>query len=180
MINTFERSKEFSQSFDDAPWWGAVYRRAFPGFVSMRSIRFEDNALLQRRGVDRIITTRGGREYTVDEKVRAKAWPDVLLERWSDVAKKVPGWINHGSASDLWCDFIAYAFVPTKRCLLFPFPILRRTWLDRGREWCALAKASRDGFRVVLADNGNYVTESIAVPESVLRAAIADTLEVRW
>jgi hypothetical protein len=37
--------------------------------------------------------------------------PDFLLEYWSDYERRSPGWIE----KDLACDFIAYAFVPSRR-----------------------------------------------------------------
>jgi hypothetical protein len=43
----------------------------------------------QRGGIDRILTLECGRTYTVDEKVRMEDWPDILLERWSDEARRI-------------------------------------------------------------------------------------------
>lgn len=58
------------------------------------------------------MTLASGKTVTIDEKVRAKSYPDIALERWSDVARQTSGWIQ----KDLACDFIAYAFVPDERC----------------------------------------------------------------
>ena len=67
--------------------------------------------------------------YTVDEKVRTNDWPDVLLERWSDEARRIPGWVE----KPLACDFIAYAFAPAGTCLLLPVAALQRAWRQHGR-----------------------------------------------
>jgi hypothetical protein len=58
-------------------------------------------------------------------------WPDILLEQWSDEARRVPGWVQ----KPLACDFIAYAFAPSRRCYLLPVALLQRAWRLNGREW---------------------------------------------
>lgn len=49
-----------------------------------------------------------------------------------------------------------------------------------GREWIDLAENESGGFKVILADNGNYFTESIAVPTDILMASIRQSLIVNW
>lgn len=174
MRHNFATSLALSHEQEDAPWWGEVYGLAFPGHLSAVSIR--NDGWAQRGGIDRVITLKSGKTVTVDEKVRSHDWGDIALERWSDRAKKVPGWIQ----KDLACDFIAYAFIPTQRCYLFPFLLLRRAWNLQGREWCELAEAKADGFKVVLAENPGYVTESIAIPVGILLSAIREAMVVSW
>ncbi len=174
MPHNFDESLEKSQAQADAPWWEHVYRQAFPGFHSMQCIRKDGWA--QRGGIDRIVSLKSGRQVTVDEKVREEDWPDILLERWSDRDRKVPGWIQ----KDLACEYIAYAFIPTRRCYLLPFLNLRKAWITHGRDWCRLAESKSDGFKIVNADNGNYWTESVAVPTEVLLAAINGSMAVEW
>lgn len=113
-VHEFRSSLALSESFTDAPWWQALYRRAFPSMISAVSVRQDGWA--QRGGIDRVITLASGRVYTVDEKVRTNDWPDILLERWSDEQRGKPGWIQ----KPLACDFIAYAFAPSRRCYLLP------------------------------------------------------------
>ncbi len=174
MIHNFAASLELSKAQEDAPWWGEVYAKAFPGLAGMVSVR--DDGWAQRGGIDRVLTMKSGKVLTVDEKVRAKSYGDILLERWSDRGRKVPGWMQ----KDLACDFIAYAFIPDRRCYLFPFPQLRAAWLNAGRDWIAQAEQAQDGFNVILADNGRYVTESIAVPIPELLAALHRAQVVEW
>jgi len=92
-----------SERHTDSEWWMDTYRRAFPQLRSAVSVRQDGWA--QRGGVDRVLTLACGRTYTVDEKVRAEDWNDILLEQWSDEARRVPGWVQ----KPLACDFIAYA-----------------------------------------------------------------------
>ncbi len=173
-VHTFSESLAVSKAMEDAPWWPKVYANAFPGFVSMVSVRSDGWA--QRGGIDRVITLKSGRTVTVDEKVRSQSYGDILLERWSSRERKSEGWIQ----KDLACDFIAYAFIPDERCYLFPFLPLRAAWLANGRDWIAQAESGADGFRVILARNEGYTTESIAVPIPELLAAVHRAQVVDW
>lgn len=170
----FRSSLAKSHAQADAPWWEPVYRSAFPGFVSMQSVRADGWA--QRGGIDRLVHLRDGTSLKVDEKVRDKDWPDVLLEVWSDHDRQIPGWME----KDLTCDFIAYAFVPSRTCYLLPYQTLRRAWDENKVEWGHHAIREQNGFRVVDANNGTYVTRSYAVPLSYLWSALADAMRITW
>lgn len=174
MLHDFSLSLARSHEQANADWWPVVYRRAFPNFAGMHCVRQDGWA--QRAGIDRVITLASGKTVTVDEKVRGKDWGDIALERWSDRERRVPGWVQ----KDLACDFIAYAFIPSKRCFVLPFLPLRKAWLSEGRQWCELAERKADGFRVVEAENPNYTTESIAVPMDVLLSAVQRAMVVSW
>lgn len=174
MLHDFATSLALSHEQEDAPWWPEVYRKAFHGFHSMMSVRQDGWA--QRAGIDRVVQLKSGKTVKIDEKVRAKDWGDIALERWSDRKKRTPGWIQ----KDLDCDFIAYAFIPSQRCYLLPFLTLRKAWILEGRRWCELADSELGGFRVVLAENHGYTTESIAVPTDVLLATIQQAMVISW
>jgi hypothetical protein len=174
MLHDFRQSLALSQQQEDAAWWPVVYSKAFPGFASMSSVRQDGWA--QRGGIDRVVTLKSGKTITVDEKVRAKDWGDIALERWSDRERKTPGWVQ----KDLACDFIAYAFIPSQRCYLLPFLTLRKAWILEGKRWCELAETESGGFRVILAENRGYTTESIAVPTDILLASIRQAMIVSW
>lgn len=174
MLHDFRESLALSHSQSDAPWWPVVYSKAFPAFASMTCVR--DDGWAQRGGIDRVITLKSGKTVTVDEKVRKEDWGDIALERWSDRDRQKPGWIQ----KDLACDFIAYAFIPSQRCYLFPFLTLRKAWILEGRRWCELAAEGAGGFKIVEAKNRGYVTESVAVPTDILLAAIRQAMVVSW
>ena len=156
----FHDSLALSNSFTDAPWWIDMYRRAFPKLASAVPVR--NDGWAQRGGIDRVLTLECGRTYTVDEKVRMEDWPDILLERWSDEARRIPGWVQ----KPLACDFIAYAFAPSGICYLLPVAPLQRAWRQHGKEWIR-----RYGTR--RAPNVGYVSASVPVPTDVLMQAIA-------
>jgi len=173
----FAASLTLSHKQADAEWWPRVYRSAFPDLASMTCVRQDGWA--QRGGIDRVLTLNSGKTLTVDEKVRNKDYGDVLLEFWSvwrDGKGVDPGWV----AKDLACDYIAYAWVPTGRCLLLPFQELRRVWRARHQEWVDAAKRGAMGFQVISANNKGYQTKSVCVPENVLRDAIRDSMLVTW
>ena len=166
-VHDFHRDLEYSQSQSDADWWEKVYRSAFPNFAGMICVRKDGWA--QRGGIDRVVNLKSGKTITVDEKVRRKVWPDVLLERWSDEARQSPGWVQ----KNLACDFIAYAWEPSRQCLLLPFLTLRRAWIQNGPDWISKYPEKR-------ADNGGYTTLSVAIPTEILMQAISDAMLVEW
>lgn len=173
-VHQFSQSLALSKLQENAAWWPLVYNSAFPGHLSAVSVR--DDGWAQRGGIDRVITLKSGKVVTVDEKVRSKSYGDIALERWSDKARKTPGWMQ----KDLACDYIAYAFVPDQRCYLLSFLSLRSAWIKNGRDWITRAEANADGFRVVTAKNTSYVTESIAVPIPKLLTALQQTQVIEW
>lgn len=152
-----------SERHADSGWWLETYRRAFPRLQS--AVPVHRDGWAQRGGVDRVLTLTCGRTYTVDEKLRADDWDDVLLEQWSDESRKVPGWIQ----KPLACDFIAYAYAPSGRCYLLPVAPLQRAWRQHGRTWVAQYGQRR-------AQNPGYVSVGVPVPRPVLMRAIADAM----
>lgn len=165
----FAERLAWSHAQSDRPWWAQVYAEAFPGMVSMETVT--DHAQ-QLAGIDRIVTLDNGRTITVDEKVRAEAWPDVLLERWSVVNGngRKPGWMQDPTKR---CEYLAYAFEPTGVCHLLPYLTLRRAWLQHGKSWI-------DRYPKVEARNDGYLTICTAVPTGVLLAAITDAMTVTF
>ncbi|WP_339375649.1 hypothetical protein [Aurantiacibacter zhengii] len=159
-IHEFRDSLALSEKFTDAPWWHELYLRAFPTMISAVSVRQDGWA--QRGGIDRVITLASGRVYTVDEKVRMNDWPDILLERWSDAQRGKPGWIQ----KPLACDFIAYAFAPSRRCYLLPVAPLQRAWRLNGRHWI-------EQYGERFAMNPGYRSSNVPVPIETLMGAIA-------
>lgn len=166
-VHDFHESLQRSHEYEDAPWWEEVYRQAFPSLVAMPSMRTDGWA--QRGGIDRMLVLGDGTTLTVDEKVRERDYPDFCLEYWSDCKRRVPGWI----AKDLTCDYIAYAFVPSRTCYLLPFQLLRASWRENHEAWVRT-------YQKVEAMNRGYVTVSVAVPIDVVMAALVDAMTVRW
>ena len=167
MIHDFKESLDLSMQYTDAYWWIDIYREAFPNLQAAVSVK--NDGWAQRGGIDRVLTLTSGRTITVDEKVRTKDWPDILLEYWSDEDHKVRGWV----AKDLACDFIAYAFIPSQTCYLIPFQTLRRAWKIHGREWVGK-------YRRIEAKNIGYTTVSVPIPIPILMNALEDAIIIIW
>lgn len=163
MITTphdFRERLAFSEAASAEPFWDAVYRKAFPDLVN--HMQTTGATASQRSGIDRVLHLRNGRTIYIDEKKREQEYPDILLEYVSVDTTGAPGWIE----KDLTIDYIAYAFMPTHRCYLFPWLMLRRAWLHHGNEW-------KRQYRIVVAQNKGYKTYSVAIPTNVLRKAVS-------
>jgi hypothetical protein len=163
-VHNFRDSLALSERYGD-DWWIPIYRRAFPSLVT--AVAVQQDGWAQRGGIDRLLTLSCGRTFTVDEKIRTEDWPDVLLERWSDETRKLPGWVQKPLAAD----FIAYAHAPAATCVLLPVPALQRAWRQHGRQWAGLYGQRR-------ANNGGYTTVSVPVPRGVLMQAIVEAMFV--
>ncbi|MCL2305325.1 MAG: hypothetical protein FWC43_08285 [Planctomycetaceae bacterium] len=163
----FQESLALSEAIADESWWEDVYRQAFPFFESME--RVTGDTPEQRAGIDRIIHLREGGTIYIDEKVRHTDYDDVLLEIWSSEEHRTWGW----ACKPLVCDYIAYVFLPSKRCYLFPFQQLQQAlknhWDDWGRTYPS-----------VKAVNRGYTTSSIAVPILTLQQAMTEAGFVQW
>jgi hypothetical protein len=166
-VADFQADLKFSHDQADAPFWGEVYREAFPDMDSMTNVRKDGWA--QRGGIDRIITTTSGRTWKIDEKVRREKWNDILLEMKSDIDRDTPGWV----VKDLVCDFIAYAFLPTQECYLLPIHPLQRAWRLHGALWVKQYGTKK-------APNKGWWTLSCPVPIPILMRKISEAMFIRW
>ncbi len=178
--NDFATDLAYSHSQEDAPWWDEVYRKGF-GNSMLSHHRHSQDGWHQRAGVDRTIVLRDSKTLRVDEKVRRRAWGDVLLETESkfygpNVRKNVPGW----AVKDALCDYIAYAFAETGICYLLPFHAMQSALRTNWTEWNTKADAKTNGFTFVIAKNSNYSTRSIAVPTDILLAAVTRTMTITF
>jgi hypothetical protein len=162
LIHDFEERLKWSEAASDEPFWDAVYRKAFPGIVA--HCLCSGDTPSQRMGIDRILFLGSGQELRVDEKKRRLEYGDFLLEFLSNDRTGAPGWIE----KDLFIDYLAYAFMPSKKVYLFPWHLLRLAWNRNGRQWKRMGELNQDGFRICRATNRGWVTHSVAVPRRVL------------
>jgi len=184
-VHGFDERLAYSHDQADAPYWPEVYRQAFPDMVHSLDLRHD--GWHQRAGRDRAIILTSGRSVFIDEKVRSEAYDDILVEVWSryppggskpyrQVATAEPGW----GVKPLDCDFLAYAFEPSRTCFLFPFLGIRAAWAKHGSMWRGKATSNEGGFRWIVARNQRYNTISIAVPTRILQECVNDALTVCW
>lgn len=169
--HAFRESLERGEAARNEPFWLAVYQKAFPGMVAAvrNDCRAQDKAnAAQYAGIDRWVCLSNGKTMSVDEKVRDKDYGDILLEYTSNDRTCAPGWME----KDLAIDWLAYAIVPSRKCYLFSWPMLRRAWLHFGADWREKGRLKQGGFRLVEAPNPTYNTLSVAVPRAVLMEAV--------
>lgn len=160
MIHNFNERLAWSERGSGEPFWDAVYRKAFPNLVN--HMQCLGNTASQRMGIDRVIHLSNGKCLYVDEKKRDKVYSDILLEYVSVDTTDAPGWME----KDLAIDYLAYAFMPTRVCYLFPWPMLRRAWLAFKVQWKAK-------YEHKPGKNANYTTWSVAVPIDVVCRAVS-------
>lgn len=169
-IHDFNEQLRWSEAAGYEPFWDAVYKKAFPNIVN--HMMTSGNTLGQRMGVDRVLYLSNNMTIAVDEKKRKGTYTDVLLEYISVDTTGAPGWME----KDLAIDYLAYAFIPTKQCYLYPWPLLRRVWLRYRDEWIAAGENKIDGFVKVPGYNKKYTTWSVAVPMKVLHSALRNSI----
>lgn len=160
VIHDFQSALAFSERASEEPFWDAVYRKAFPTLVN--HMPASGDTASQRMGIDRIIVLASGQTLNVDEKKRRGEWKDILLEYISVDTTDTPGWIE----KDLAIDYLAYAFMLSRRVYLFPWLMLRRAWNEFGAVWIAT-------YSRVEAQNKGYRTISVAVPIEIVRQKVS-------
>lgn len=157
MIHSFEENLNWSQKEEHEPFWDAVYRKALPGLVRHKKC---DDLRQQKAGVDRHLFLKNGTILKVQEKLRPTEWGDILLEYISVDTRDIPGWM----CLDLTIDFIAYAFLSSRRVYFLPWHTLRRAWSQNENQWKKWGQSKQNGFSIVPGKNPGYTTWSVAVP----------------
>ena len=163
----FHDSLKFSHEAEELPMWEEVYKAAFPRMVAMISYRSDGHH--QREGIDRGVYLDNAKEVLIDEKVRRKDYGDVLLEYISNDRTRSPGWV----AKRLRADYIAYAILPTRLCLMLPVLQLQLAWDRCGESWLS-------SFGTRKAANNGYQTLNCPVPVKTLFSEIGAGLRVNW
>jgi len=180
MKNDFNTDLSYANALQDAPWRNHLYKAAFgPRFVCY--VAHPRDGWWQRAGIDFTVILADSTTVTIDEKVRRKAWPDVLLEtysKWYGVGdfRNVPGWALKEST----CDFVQYTFVDSNTALMLPFLTLQSALRENWQAWHRNAQSGTGGFRFVDAANDGYVTRSIAVPIATLTSAMSAAMAIQW
>ncbi len=166
VVHDFKERLAWSEQASDEPFWEAVYRKAFPDMIALAPCPGDTQS--QRMGIDRIVHLASGKTLKIDEKKRSKEYDDVLLEYVANDVTLAPGWIE----KDLLIDYLAYAFMPTRRCLLLPWELLRRCWRVQRKAWL-------EKYQIIEAPNRSYKTLSVAVPTKVLKESIGQATLVQ-
>lgn len=161
----FTERLAYSEQSSDETFWQCFYRQAFPNYLN--SMPASGDTESQRRGIDRVILLTNGELVRIDEKKRERTWNDFLLEYISVDRTGAPGWIE----KELAIDYLAYAFMDTRKVYLLDWKSLRRAWQCYGDTW-KLRYPTRK------ARNYNYTTLSVAVPIPVVLSAMSEYIQV--
>lgn len=159
-IHDFHERKAYSLRAGDESFWSAVYAEYFADLARIETVEYPDPR--QFKGIDRVLHMTSGDSVTIDEKKRARDYPDILLEYLSNSRTRSLGWVE----KPLYTDYIAYAFMPSQTVYLYPAYLLRRAWLQNKLTWLQKYPPKR-------ADNHGYYSLSCAVPIDVLDRAIS-------
>jgi hypothetical protein len=164
-MNNFRDDLAFSHSAEGLKIWNEIYDSAFPNYLSMNNQR--ENGQLQHAGIDRTIILNSGKAIYIDEKVRRVDYGDILLEYVSNDQKNTKGWAE----KPLFCDYIAYAILPSGRCFLLPVPQLQKAWKENKDNWLK-------AYGTKKADNHFYNTLNCPIPTDVLLHSIHSCFEI--
>jgi hypothetical protein len=162
----FEERLHFSEQASHEDFWLKVYKKAFPDML-WANICIGNNQN-QKLGIDRVIQLSSGKTIYIDEKKRGKIYSDILLEYISVDYNNTPGWIE----KDLQIDYLAYAFMPSKQCYIFPWQLLKRVWNHFKHDWHAK-------YPKIPGKNKTYTTWSRAIPINVLTNKLQNSMLIK-
>lgn len=165
-INDFHKQLKFSEQASHEPFWQAIYEKAFPDMVNNMVCTGKNQG--QFLGIDRVVQLKSGKTLYIDEKKRTGEWDDILLEYISNDQTGSLGWIE----KDLLIDYLAYAFILSKRCYIYPWEILRRAWIYYKDDWLK-------HYKIPPAKNKHYSTLSVAIPIKKLNAAVKNAMVIQ-
>ena len=126
-------------------------------------------------GVDYIATLQGGTKIFIDAKTRtpgcSRYWkdePELAIETWSVVEKKIPGW-TFNEKSDV--DYILYTFPKEDYAGYFfiPFQLLRSASIRCYPDW-------RKRFPKHYQRNNGYTSEAMFIPADVILAEVRNEM----
>jgi len=163
-MGQFNIDLEYSLKEGEDELLNNFYFRLFP---QLKEIQIVQQIDLQKQGIDKILIFQNGKEIWIDEKKRRIAYPDILLEEYSNFDKKIWGWLGRTKKTD----YIVYAVMPSKKVYLLPFLLLQKVWLKNYQNWL-------NQYGRLFAQNKDYRTSNIPVPTQILLEAIKKEMSV--
>lgn len=131
-----------------------------------------------RAGIDYIVTLRGGAQIMIDAKAREKGikkyWqngPEVALEIWSNVDRKVTGWTLDESKNT---DLILFTFdkEDCSECWLVSFQLLRIAFRNNITRWRGMY---RTAIQTSDQNGRTWKSQCIFVPIAQVECAIIES-----
>jgi hypothetical protein len=177
IVANFGDDLTFSDDQSGEPAWAQYYRGIF-GSLLVATVLVREDCPNQRDGVDRKLHLGNGAILTVDEKIRRTDFDDILLELYSDLERRTPGWTIDKKKL---CDYVAYAVPKLSRCYFLPFPLLRNAFALYWKHWSDLFRKKapkKKGFIDVPNEwmGRRWVTRNVPVDWSTLQAALCQQM----
>ena len=175
MIHNFADALKEENSDREAWHWKFLYEQLWDGYATIEHIELVDDLGRQKAGIDKVITLRTNKGNIVfkniEEKYRKRDYGDILLEIYSAVEYRTPGWAVD---PDKKSDVLVYA-VPTSDGIVYyvcKYPELRQWLMSNRSELSEIYPKKR-------ANNGTYTTVNIAIPTEVVKANVSSMREYR-
>jgi hypothetical protein len=169
---TFQGQMQMSEGATDKKEIEAIILSSFPTAIKVERAKVADD----KHGTDFWVTTRSGRVFSIDVKVRAKDYSvnhpekdDVALEIWSVINTKI-GWTRD---TEKQTDYILWIWLDSGRWMLVPFPMLCNVFSEHWEQWSKLYQVAiqttknRNGFQ--------WKSQCVFVPRKIVWVAIYDT-----
>ena len=151
---------EYSLDERDNEMFDGFYCRIFPGLMR---VEFVTDIPTQKKGIDKILHFKSGKQVTVDEKKRREDYGDIALELRHEYDS---GMVGKGWLYKCQCDYIVYAVMPSKKVYLLPALLLKKAWLTYRREW-------QQKYREINSPNKGYRSVSLPIPTQVLLESVS-------
>lgn len=135
------------------------YLKRFAG----KKIERVTNLRIQKSGIDLFVYDKNNDKISIEEKIRFKIFPDILLETISNDQTGALGW----AVKPFQADWLCYYKQPKDLIILLPGNALRKAITNNINFWKAK-------FGERSAKNQGYLTWNVGVPEAVLFRAIDD------
>ncbi len=156
-LNDFYADLKYSENKTEDQLINEFYYKVFPNLKEIKTIT---DITLQKKGIDKILTLKNGKEIAIDEKRRRVDYGDILLEEWSNFEKKKKGWTGD---PEKVTDYIVY--IIQSKIYIFPYDLLQLAWRKNYYQW-------REEYGIKEAQNPGYVTTNVPVPTDILFEAI--------
>jgi len=127
-----------------------IYKAFFP---RLKRIRREFRKEYQKKGIDTVVVLPETTLW-IEEKVMRKDWPEFALEYYSNKEREILGWMNR----DLKCDYIVFAFYPSKTIYLIEWKELKNLWDRKKREWLKTKE------RICIGNKGGGSSMCLKIP----------------
>jgi len=168
-MNNFNKDLQYSFDLKDENFINNFYFKVFPNLERIENVIEME---LQKRGIDKVLHFKNGKQILIDEKKRRVNYGDILIEEFSNYENKKWGWIGR----DKHTDYIIYIIMDIQKIYLLPFLLLQKAWINNYKLW-----VSDYGRKFAKNYNKNnefiYTTSNIAIPTNVLFEAIKKEFE---